>query len=65
MNNKGADQIVQMHRLVCTFVVRIQQSGFLMMRPNYKAIPKIDHYDNDIETDLDFWNRLRRETTLS
>ena len=29
MNNKGADQTAQMHRLVCTFVVRKQKSGFV------------------------------------
>ena len=33
--NKGADQTEWMHRLVCTLVVRIQQSGFLMSRPQY------------------------------
>ena len=26
LNNKGADQIARMHRLVCTFVVCMQQS---------------------------------------
>ena len=33
MNNKGADQTVQMRRLICAFVVRIWQKGFLMMGP--------------------------------
>ena len=28
-NNKGADQSAWMRRLVCTFVVRMQQSDFL------------------------------------
>ena len=32
-NNKGTDQTMRMRRLVCTFVVCIQQSGFLAMRP--------------------------------
>ena len=32
-NNKGAGQTVRMHRLVCTFVVPIQQSSFLTSRP--------------------------------
>ena len=33
MNNKGDYQTVQMHSLVCAFVVRIKQSGFLAPRP--------------------------------
>ena len=28
LNNKGGDQTVQMRRVVCTFVVRMQQSQF-------------------------------------
>ena len=37
VNNKGADQTVRMHRLVCTFVVRKKQSqrGFFWHRGPY------------------------------
>ena len=35
-NNKGADQTVQIHRLVCTCVVRKNpKTGFLESRPRY------------------------------
>ena len=36
VNNKNADQIVQMPRLVCAFDAHImQQPGFLMLRSTY------------------------------
>ena len=38
MNNKGADQTAQMHRLVCAFVVRIQQSQVFPCRGPYKIL---------------------------
>ena len=33
VNNKGADLTALMHRLVCTFVGCMQQSGFLTLKP--------------------------------
>ena len=32
-NNRDADQTERMHRLVCAFVVRLQQSDFLAISP--------------------------------
>ena len=37
-NNKGADQTVQMRRLICTFVVRMAKTGFLVTWLNYESM---------------------------
>ena len=38
MNNKYADQIARMHRLVCSFVVpRPPKTGFLVSRPSEQS----------------------------
>ena len=34
-NNKGADQTVQMHRLVYAFVIRMQQTQIFLQRGTY------------------------------
>ena len=39
--NKGADQTAWMPRLVCAFVVCMQQSGFLAPRPKYICATKM------------------------
>ena len=40
MNNKDADQLAQMHRLVCVFVVRMQEKQFFMQPESKKKKKK-------------------------
>ena len=42
VNNKVADQTARICRLLCNFVVHIQQSGFLALRSNRSLVETIN-----------------------
>ena len=63
VNNKGADQAVYMHRLVCSFVVCVQQSVFFCLML-YVSVNSYGHAETVSSPNHNFsWASLNKRLT--